>query len=552
MKVQRTKDEGLSPKTGDGRRTTGFGRRLLRDTSGQVLLFGAVLVVAILAFLLAIPNVTQVTTQKVRSQTAADVGAFTGSVWLSRSLNLSASMNVGIKSVYTWMTVLTMGEALAQALQADSHDVSVRTIGQGITSALFGSSNPVTVSYTEYPAAIAKLDTTAQWLYTLQGDLATNFSSVAATLGSQEASQNAGAYPSTQTAGGYAIVRTNDSIPLLVANTVGDSLLYADLLKLGPALDTIPTLDSNIGPATGRIVISPTTWDVWAYYGDSSNWCDVRQRLKRFYKKSVIQVFQHKTSGIIDSGIEYTGPGGGDYTSYLHGDSWAEWVIGCDEGGTHTPFIWPNGKPNSPYMNTSKWTLLSTHPTNNKYKMDTCWVAKLRVRKGTVAYGYWNVGLWQPGDSILPGIGGDFAVESSFAYPTDFYTGAESTVGHKGARVRPRRVNPARTFHTVSYVWRRGASSSPYGLGAPMGGTLFPRSAVAPESPMLSVARSEPFMPASTTSGSEFFFIPSWDVRLTPLDSNGVVEITSDTAYASRTHGSFTNLEEWRKYVLLP
>jgi hypothetical protein len=544
-----------------GRRRTVFGqrslislgRRLLRDTGGQVLLFGAVLVVVILAFLLAIPNVTQVVTQKVRSQTAADVGAFTGSVWLSRSLNLSASMNVGIKSVYTWMTVLTMGEALAQALQADSHDVSVRTIGQGITSALFGSSNPVTVSYTEYPAAIAKLDTTAQWLYTLQGDLATNFSSVAATLGSQEASQNAGAYPSTQTAGGYAIVRTNDSIPLLVTSTTGDSLLYADLLRLGPALDTIPTMDPNIGPATGRIVISPTTWDVWAYYGDSSNWCDVRQVLKRFYKKSVIQVFRNNYTGVIDTGIEYTGPGGGSYTAYLQGDSWAEWIICCQEGGTHTPWIWPNGKPNSPYKNTAAWTLVSCLPTNNKYKIDTCWVAHLQVLKTDPSFGDWNVGLWQPGDSILPGVtDSGLEVESSFAYPSDFYTGAESTVGHKGARVRPRRVNPARTFHAVSYVWRRGASSSPYGLGAPMGGTFFPRSAVASASPMLSVARSEPFMPASTPSGAEFFFIPAWDVRLTPLDSNGVVEIASDTAYASRTHGSFNNLEGLRKYVLLP
>ena len=85
-----------------------------------------------------------------------------------------------------------------------------------------------------------------------------------------------------------------------------------------------------------------------------------------------------------------------------------------------------------------------------------------------------------------------------------------------------------------------------------MGGTFFPRSAVAPASPMLSVARSEPFMPLSSPSGAEFFFGPAWDVRLTAMDSIGVVEITSDTAYAGHTHGSFNNLEDLRKYVLLP
>jgi hypothetical protein len=143
-------------------------------------------------------------------------------------------------------------------------------------------------------------------------------------------------------------------------------------------------------------------------------------------------------------------------------------------------------------------------------------------------------------------------VESSFAYPTDFYTGAESTVGHKGARVRPRRVNPDREFHTVSYVWRKAGSSTPYGLGPPMGRAFFPRSAVAASSPLFTIARSEPFMAASTPSGSEFFFIPAWDVRLTPMDSLGVAEITGDTAYSGHTQGSFDNLDDLRNYVLLP
>jgi hypothetical protein len=524
-----------------------FGRRLIHDTGGQVLLFGAVLVVAILAFLLVIPNGTSVATQKVRAQTAADAGAFTGSVWLARGLNLSANMNIGIKSVYTWMTVLTVGEALAKALYSDTLDSSVRTMGRNITLALFGSSNPLTVHSIEYPGSIRKLDTTAQWLSSLQLDIATNFSSVAATLGSQEASRNAGAYPSSHTAGGRAIVRTNDSIPLLVENNAGDSLMYVDLSQLGPALDTIPTLDPNITSATGRIIINPNTYDIWAYYDDTSLWMDRTDSLYHCYKKPIIQVFQH--GSIIDSGVQYFDmPGGGPYTAYLHGDSWATWIDRCSEGGTHHPFIWPNVKPNLPYKNTAFWTLLNCHPGNNRYKLDTVWTTRhLAKRTDTSSMNSY----YPPGESAWIHDHGDTSLTHRWI-PTGFYTGAESTVGYKPTRVRPRRVNPDRVFHTVSYVWRQGASTSPYGLGAPLGRSFFPRSEVAATSPMLTVARSIPYLTTSTPAGSEFFFSPDWDVKLTPLDSIGVAEITSDTAFASHCQGSFDNLEDLRNYVLLP
>jgi hypothetical protein len=539
-------------KTEDGRRLTVFGqrspvslgRRLLRDTSGQVLLLGAVLVVAILAFLLSIPNGTHVTTQKVRGQTAADVGAFTGSVWLARSLNLTASMNIGIKNVYTWMTVLTVGEALAKALYSDTLDSTVHAMGGQITLALFNSSNPLTVHSVEYPGSIRKLDTTAQWLYSLQGDITTNFSSVAATLGSQEASQNAGAYPSSQTAGGYAIVRTNNSIPMLVENTTGDSLLFDDLLKLGPALDTIPTLDPNITPATGILIIDPNTWDVWAYYSDTSLWMDRVDSFYHCYTKCVGQLFENKINLHRDTGIQYLDPGP-DIEDYHHGKLWAQWVDYCGEPNhQHTPFLNTDGS-----KDTYHWTWLDGWLLgSNRYKFDTVFTAIHLVKRTDTASMH---DQWTPAESAWIETHKNDSITMHWR-PTGFYVGHESTVPIKGAIVRPRRVNPARTFHTVSYVWRQGASISPYGLGAPMGGTFFPRSAVAAVSPMLSVARSEPFMPLSSPSGAEFFFSPAWDVRLTAMDSVGVVEITSDTAYAGHTHGSFNNLEDLRKYVLLP
>lgn len=519
-------------------------RRLLHDTSGQVLWLGVVLAVALLAFMLAIANGTRAVTQKMRAQTAADAGAYTGSVWLARSLNLSSNLNIGIRSVYTWMTVLTVGEALAKALYSDTLDASVKTLGQNMTSALFGSTNPVTVHSIEYPGSIRQLDTCAQWLSSLQNSIATSFTQVAARMGSNEASLDMGGSSLSQTAGGWTLVRTNDTLPLLDTSYVGDSLLYAALSQFPAALDTIPTLDPNITPATGRLIISKTTWDVWAYYADTSLWMDRVDSFYHCYKKPVIQTFVH--GSITDSGVEYFDkPGGGPYTSYLHGDSWAQWLDVCHETGGHTPFIWPNGKPTAPYKNTAFWTITNEHPGNNRYKFDTCWTRRhLAKRTDTSSM----IGKYTPTESTWINTNGDDSITTHWI-PTGFYTGAESTVPIKGAKVRPRRVNPNREFHTVAYVWRQGAASSPYGLGPVMGRSLFPRSRVAPPSPLFSVARAMPFLPASVT---DLFFQPGWDVELTALDSAAVATIMSDTAYAGRTQNSFNNLQNLRKYVLLP
>jgi hypothetical protein len=197
-------------------------------------------------------------------------------------------------------------------------------------------------------------------------------------------------------------------------------------------------------------------------------------------------------------------------------------------------------------MNTTDWTLNGTHPGNNRYKTDTVWTHRHMAKRLDTA-GMRN--YIPTAESIYMAQHGDDR-SSYYWIPTGFYTGAESTVPIKGARVRPSRVNPAREFHTVSYVWRSGASTSPYGLGPPMGGTLFPRS-VAAQSPMMSVARSVPFLPTSSATAYGYFFAPAWDVKLTPFDSLGIVEITGDTAYGTHTRNSFA-LQDLRKHVLLP
>jgi hypothetical protein len=514
-------------------------RRLSRGTEGQVLLFGVVLIVVLLAFLLTIPNVTQVATQKVRAQTAADLGAFTGSVWLSRALNLNANMNIGVRSVYTWITVLTVGSALAKALYSDTLDPSVKAMGQDISIALFGDNDPVHASSSIYPQAIRELDAAALWLHTLQCDIATTFHDVAATLGTEEACRNAGAHPPSQTAGGCVLVRTNDSMPLLEESTTGDSLMYADLNRLPATLDTIQTGDSNIGLATGLIIIDPNSYDVRAYYGDSSAWYNVKQ-WAHYYMDFILQVFRDTVTGRVDTGYRFfPKPGIHPWNNYKNCSFWPNerrpgdsWVSKFD----HPPHV-----------------IINAQPGNNKYKIDTCVYVTHRVPKW-MPIGPWSWNNYQDGDSTLPIPGLEslgLVYDSSTAIPTGFYSGAESTVGYLGPRVRPRRVSPDRGFHAVSYVWRQGASAAPYGLSAPMGGVLFPRSTVAAPSPMLTMARSEPYLTGSAPTEYDYFFAPAWDTRLTPLDSSGALEIANDTAFAGHSRGSF-DLEDLRKYALLP
>jgi hypothetical protein len=534
---------------------TGFIRRLLRDTGGQVLLFAAVMVVAIIAFLLAIPNGTQATTQKVRAQTAADVGAFSGSVWLARTLNLNANMNIGIRSVHMWMVVLTMGEALGQALYKDTHDSTVHVMGQQLTLALLGSSDPLTAHSIEYPGAIGKLDTTAQWLRTLQDDITGSFVDLAAALGSEEAGRGVGAYPASQAAGGRVLVRTNDTIPLLAENDSGNALLFADLNQLGANLENVPTGDDNVGDAHGTIIVSPTTWDVWAYYTDSSRWYHARQVLQRMYTKCVIQELYNTVNGATDTVIEYRQHPGNWQKAYIQGDSWGHWLYYSGEpAGQHTPWIWPNGVGKSPYKNSPPWQFVSGHPSDNRYKRDTVWQADLHISKSdTLAswvYTWPDTGALLDSSLIWLRDSGD-VVESSMVHITAIYTGAESTVGHKGGIVPPREVNPAREFQTVAYVWRQGASNSPYGLGAPMGGSLFPRGGVAPKSPLFTVSQSVPYLARDNPTQYERFFAPAWDSKLTPLDSAGVLVINSDTEYGGHSRNSF-DLEELRKNALLP
>ncbi|UCG44099.1 MAG: Tad domain-containing protein [candidate division WOR-3 bacterium] len=530
---------------------TRLGRRLLRDTSGQVLLFGAILMVALLAFLMMIPNGTQVATQKMRAQTASDAGAYTGSVWLARSLNLSANMNIGLRSVHTWMTVLTMGSALSGALNTDSFDVSVRDLGADMAYALFNNYDPVVVSAYIYPASIESLYATEKWLQDLQDDVAVSFPLVGQEIAASEARRNAsGGDPSSENPGAEVLIVTNtidtltgDTIPMLVEDSIGDKLMYDELFEVAASLESFPTMDENIGPAMGSISIDTATMDIAAYYGVESQWYNIKQGV-HYYMDAIKQVFQDTTTGKIDSGYRF-------FAKFEIGHPpWFNYL-------TAVPYPQPRQAKDSwvsRFDNGKNILLRNPMPLDNAYKCDTVVMERHYFKKGMQPLDPWVWDNYQKGDSILPcssGLGKYSPTwDSSWVY-SDFYIGAESTDGHLGPKLRPRRVNPDREFHAVSYVWRLGANTSPRGPGPRYGGGLFRRSGVPAPMPMVTLARSVPYLAIDSPADEDFFFSPNWDTKLTALDATAVQDIAGGEAYSELGLDSLY-LEELRNYVLLP
>lgn len=488
------------------------------DTRGQVLLLGIIVLTVILGFLFLLPNATRVTTRKVQTQTAADIGALTGSVWLARALNLNAHLNIGIRSIYSWITILTAGQALALALYSDTLDPSVMALGRQVTEALFDNPDPVYTARNIYPQAISRLAEAAQWLSTIQDDIAEAFPRLASISGSAQACRNvAGTEYETQTAGGRVLVASGES--LLFCSTVqGDSLLHIRLSQVARLICTIPTNDSNIGPATGIVTVDPRDYEVKAYYSDSSNWVDLVQVLA--YQKYIMQYYYNPQLGIRDSGAHFfRKPGGKIYTAFLQGDTWVKY--------------W--------YPHPGPWYWDGKQVGDNRYKRDTVITRQRFIKVNDPRWdsirNVWTYHPWQPGRPILPEAQpivdeGDI-VDSSYFVKTGFFTGAESTNGAQGPKLSPRRPNPDRNLYTVAYTWQ---SNTP---------------AVHPGMPMLTIARAEPYLAVAAPDEEDYLFKPAWDIRLTPLDSSSLELVTNDSVFNNRGL-SVWDLQELRRYVLLP
>ncbi|MEO0074811.1 MAG: Tad domain-containing protein [candidate division WOR-3 bacterium] len=100
---------------------------LQKDNNGQVLVLVISILFVLVLFFITIPNVTKVVATKMRVQTAADIGAYSSSIWVARGMNLINFCNIGIaegyiiqdfyKSFYSILSILwTLGYAFPQFL----------------------------------------------------------------------------------------------------------------------------------------------------------------------------------------------------------------------------------------------------------------------------------------------------------------------------------------------------------------------------------------------------------------------------------------------------
>ena len=83
------------------RRLRAFGQ----DEGGQILAIAVAFALVLVVFLLTMPNVTRVISHKVRTQTAADAGAFSAMTWTARGMNIIHSANYGIAAMYIDMAL---------------------------------------------------------------------------------------------------------------------------------------------------------------------------------------------------------------------------------------------------------------------------------------------------------------------------------------------------------------------------------------------------------------------------------------------------------------
>jgi hypothetical protein len=523
--------------------------RLYRDTDGQVVFFVVLVMLALLAFMMTIPNVTHVTVEKMRAQTSADAGAFTASIWLARALNLIAVLNIGIRSMYMWMIVLTAAIALAVLLfslaEVPFVGQALAAIGIMISSVFFWNPDPHTASIDSYPKSIQALANTAKWLYNLQSDIARNFPWVALTMGTTQACYNvSGGNPLSLNPGGVALVKPSDSIPLVPDE---NNLMLSTLSGLAGQLSSgVPeTGVPDVSDPSGGINVDPNTFEMKSQYTISRPlWGQVIQdfRCDSGYK----HLHQEYDSIKLPSRREF-----GDRTFSMP-----------EESRTFQQY-WSGNSWIRPQYRNGAWRLVSP-PQVTKMPRDTevKTVAQFTDMKSEQAWFHDSSLYWSPplypvaGKAVLPAaqtlISYGYVETNSYFKFTMMYetTATESTKGEQGEKVLPRRLDPDADLHSESFVWRLGQGGGGLGLNPAIAQRIFPASRVGAPYPLLAVARAEPYLDKDNIKDEDYYFAPDWDAKIAPFNPTSADEDSSDQRYRDN-HLDEIDLDRLLEYVLL-
>jgi len=172
--------------------------KLYCDKNGQVMIFVLAILFVLVLFFLTIPNVTHIVSAKMRTQTAADFGAYSGAIWLARGLNIIACLNIGIRTMYIWIAAISVILVVFSALFAIGFIPFCEAL-QPIAMAVLGiffdpagtllPTDPVTAAI-YYKEDVKRLYNTARWLSDRIDNIAEVIPDIAMVDGSTIALQN--------------------------------------------------------------------------------------------------------------------------------------------------------------------------------------------------------------------------------------------------------------------------------------------------------------------------------------------------------------------------
>jgi|GEM_PF-3947109 len=473
-------------------------RQLGKDKSGQIALFVALFLLPLVLFLFTVPNVTYVTAAKMRAQTAADIGAYTASLWLARGLNLITICNIGIRDMLLMVMAITLILAIAWVLTLIP---VVSSIGFAICLIFFNTSDPASAALGNYPEDVQNLYDSANWLSKREKEIAKAFPVIADAMGSYLAYENMGVDSPRPDRGGVALKMPIGKIEL--KEDESKTLLkvlqgYAEFIRgndygLGGSVGG----DLKVG-GDGRMQMQFT----WSNAADS---CRAKQE---YYQRVVVLKFTYKN----DQGKRYQGS-----------LNRSPWLYRPRDDALYQEYRSFHQLPLShPIIEA-----MGYHLQRNVLPAEV-FVKEVVYSPGTA---YWPKDKWQPcypeseRKKIHPYIGAPPPKVLRKHLLSDYYVrgyeilfkvskdgGLADTKEHKTPKLY--RVDPDYKPYALGFTWHK-ADGSGFGFEPAFFRSIF---GVGLPFPLTAIAQSEPYLDVKNPSLKDSLFEPKWDARLVPLE----------------------------------
>ncbi len=502
-----------------------FSRRtkeIYEDKSGQILVFVLSILFVLVLFWLLLPNVSAVTVLKMRAQTAADAGAYTGSVWLARGLNLITCFNIGIRHMYMWILSLTIICAIVLTLVAISGFFSPAFgIAQVICLALgWGDPNNALAAYRE---DVKNLYKSAQWLSEREEDIARIFPILAVIDGSRIATINMGGFRGIGSQGGFCIIlpMAQRREPLSIQLKEDKGALLQFLSDYAGALSGEgPNFGENFGEGRGGVSID----DELNVGGNFSQKVMDKFKVKQYFERYVAKARQI-----------YTKP---SYPETITAET-REFEI-PEEESELAKYI---GDPPLIYLRPDLINLgysavgIRIDLPPKQSSPETRWFKVPEEEEEGKKY----LTPPSPPERLLLPVNGwrfvraekipNWREESQSADPDEETKRMKKPV--------PKKIDPDYKPYSVSFVYR---VKTP----ALVAKTIFTEEKIGPPFPGLAFSKAMPYLPAHITDS---VFSPEWDAKIVPFIGDAVEKLLGEDEY-QRNRGDI-DLQSLVRYLIL-